>query len=142
MLGTINDELGWTKSAPISQGAVGQYERVPHNNFAGLVVSGIRRMPEVKYIHARGGKLIFVDASDELRLGRLQARSRDDLTTMTDMRQREYAELHGETAEGKNGIWIDGMRDNADVVITNNGALQDLQHLIDVVLESFRSNNP
>jgi dephospho-CoA kinase len=109
---------------PIAHSALAKYETIKTDYPAGIVISGFRRMPEVAYMKENGAKIIFLDAPVEIRYKRVIARSRgDDIPSLETFKTRENVELNGLTSEGKEGIYILGVKSLADIVIENNGEL-------------------
>jgi dephospho-CoA kinase len=121
VLGKIGDHLAHTHGpGPITRGALKQYEQVADQFPGGLAISGIRRVEEAKAAKAHDGFILFTDAPETVRFKHVQARGRgDDGTSLEDFIAREQQELHGTTADGKDGIYILGVKALADAVIVN-----------------------
>jgi dephospho-CoA kinase len=140
ILGKVGDELKKKYgAAPVSRKALEQYQTV-HNEFpGGLVISGLRRVHEIDFVHENHGLVVFIDSPDERRFEWLKARNRDDEVSIETFKEREAAELKGTTAEGKDGVWIEGVRAKADVIIDNSGSLEDLYKKINKFLVAQRA---
>jgi dephospho-CoA kinase len=97
-----------------------------------LVIDGIRNKEEIDYFRKILGNeflIIAIDASDELRRKRALFRGRiDDSTEIKDLEQRDKREIKWGL---KNVIAL------ADIVLINNGSLQELQHQVTKVLQSM-----
>lgn len=143
VLGEVGDELEKNYGpGPITRRALAQYEQVVEQFPGGLVLSGIRRMPEVERLKQNGALIIFIDASAELRYQRVIGRSRgDDAPSLESFQQRERAELYGETPEGKNGLYILGVKKEADVIIRNNQGLAKLHQALDRLIVAAQKDS-
>lgn len=81
-----------------------------------VVVDGIRSDAEVERFEAAFGDdftLVCIDAPFEVRVERIEARSRDDVAAES-LRERDEREL---------GFGMDGAMERADVVVSNTGTL-------------------
>jgi len=138
LLGNIGDGLRKQYgSAPISRKLCEQYQSHQNDFPGGLAICGLSRVHEVENVHNSGGIVIFVDAPDNLRYDWLVRRSRDDHISLQKFKEREAAEVNGTTPEGREGLWINGVRDRADIVIVNDGSLDGFHQKIDEVMQSL-----
>jgi dephospho-CoA kinase len=91
-------------------------------NRAGLVLSGIRSMGEVKTILNAGGLMIYTDADPELRYERMVMRQRDAESKLSkeDFLKREQAEWHvGDTEADFNKRDIRAYCEKEGTIVTN-----------------------
>jgi dCMP deaminase len=98
------------------------------------VVDSIRHPAEVKVLRDadRNFKLLWVDASAEMRLARIRHRAREgDPLDLGDLARLEGMELRNEDPAGQQ---LSAVQALADVVITNEGSLADLHQAVNRVL--------
>ncbi|MFO8133630.1 MAG: AAA family ATPase [Thermoplasmatota archaeon] len=89
-----------------------------------VVIDGIRNIEEVEFFRQRldSFMLVAVHASPETRYQRLRARGRsDDAASLDELKQRDEREL---------GWGIGGVVAMADVVVVNEGSLEELQEKV------------
>lgn len=129
VLGMIGDQLAHAHGpGPITRGAIKQYEKVADQFPGGLAISGIRSVEEAEAAKAHDGFILFTDAPEAVRFKHVRARGRgDDDSSLDEFVAREQQELHGTTPEGKDGIYILGVKALADAVIVNEtGTFEEL----------------
>jgi len=99
------------------------------------VISGLRSVGEADAVRAAGGLIVGVDANPEIRHQRIQDRLRDaeaERTYEEFLRQDEYENKGVEDTGPMRGIR--SIIDEADIVIANEGTLEDLkQQILDKV---------
>lgn len=101
--------------------AIAEYQK-SRDDYAGVVVSGIRATAPAEVIISNGGVLIYVDAPLEQRFDRLVARGRlGESKTLEDFRKFEEEEISGGLATGQN---LGGVQDLSNVQIYNDSTLQ------------------
>jgi dephospho-CoA kinase len=97
-----------------------------------LVIDGVRNKEEIDYFRKTLGNeflIIAIDASDELRRKRALSRGRtDDSTKIKDLEERDRREIKWGL---KNVIAF------ADIILTNNGSLEEFQQQVATVLQSI-----
>jgi dephospho-CoA kinase len=95
------------------------------DDYAGLVVSGLRSLGEAKAIKAAGGTLVFTDAPLEIRYQRMVSRQRDDETRLTldEFKAQEATEL-ATASNDDESFNILGIRGMADIQLINDTGLQ------------------
>lgn len=97
----------------------------------GGIISGLRSMGEAEAIKKAGGIIIGVDADPKLRYERMYQRGRDaeaEKTYEQFLSQDEF-ENRGLSDTGP-GRGIRAIIDNADVLIRNEGTLEELEQLL------------
>jgi dephospho-CoA kinase len=95
-------------------------------NYAGVAISGIRSLGELKAIKALGGTMVFVDAPFDIRYKRMVDRQRDaeSQITIEEFKAREESELSSGVAD-------------ADFNIARISELADLRLINQTTLEEF-----
>jgi dephospho-CoA kinase len=97
-----------------------------------LVIDGVRNMEEIEFFKKELGMnflVIAIDAPDELRRKRAIARGRtDDSKNLKDLEERDRREIRW----GLQKVIAD-----ADIVIPNNGSLDDLKKQVLTVLQQL-----
>jgi len=97
-----------------------------------LVIDGVRNMDEIEYFKKELGRdflVIAIDAPDELRRKRAISRGRtDDSQNLKDLEERDKREIH----------WgLQKVIANADIVIPNNGSLEDFKKQVLIVFKKL-----
>lgn len=112
--------------------ALEQYEAHKSEFPAGVLVSGFRAPAEAQVVKERGGIVLFIDSSFEIRYARMQARARDEESTVTrkDFEDRECNENGGVNP----AFNISAIKDIADYVILNDNDLGKFTSQIDQIL--------
>ena len=96
-----------------------------------LIVDGIRYENEVEMLKEKGGQLIFVTASPEVRYKRAVARGEKGEAMIT------YEQfLESEKAETEKHIEM--IKDSADYIIDNSGTLDELYKKVDGIIEALK----
>lgn len=113
------DPAGWVKLAMLE----GQAQQLEFG-----VISGLRSMGEADAIRQAGGLIIGVDASPQIRYERIHLRGRDTEAqkTFEEFLQQDERENRGLSDTGA-GRGIRYIIDSADILISNNGSLEDLK---------------
>lgn len=86
----------------------------------GICITSIRTPGEVDAIHAEGGIVVWIDADERIRYERISASRRDrpeDQITFEQFIEQQQAEMTP-TKQG-NGLNMQGVKDKADVSLTN-----------------------
>jgi dephospho-CoA kinase len=94
-----------------------------------IVIGGVRRQTDIEHLkNIPGFKLAYIDADEKIRYERLIKRSEnpDDQTKTFEQFQKE--------AQAETENQIRDLKDIADVVIDNNGSLEDLYKQLDKLL--------
>lgn len=97
-----------------------------------LVIDGVRNMEEIEYFKKELGMeflVIAIDAPDELRRKRAISRGRtDDSKNLKDLEERDKREIR----------WgLQKVIANADIVIPNNGSLEDFKKQVLTVFKKL-----
>lgn len=106
----------------------------------GVVISGLRSMGEAEAIREAGGIIVGVDADPHIRYQRMTSRQRDAEATWTleEFLKQDEFENKGLSQSGP-GRGIRAIIDSADVVIANDGTLDqlklELQHTVAPLLQ-------
>jgi hypothetical protein len=111
-----------------------QAKQAERDDYRGLVVSGLRSLGEAKAIVAAGGKIVFVDASIELRYQRMVGRKRDSEVhlSLEEFIAQEAKELEVGSAPSDADFNLLGIKSMSDAVIMNDSTL-------DIFLANCRS---
>lgn len=128
--------------------AIEQWESDKDNFLGGLVVSGLRLLGESEEIQKQNGRLVFVDAPEEVRYKRLKDRARmgDAVhfvpTTFDEFVASEQSELHG--LGGPERPNLRAVERISDIIIQNNGTQTQYLYELDETLGllTTASNNP
>jgi len=97
--------------------------------YDGVVISGIRSIGEVETLHAKGGKLLFVDAPVETRYQRMASRQRDAETQLTLEEFKAGEEKERNVDPANKAIQnLGAMRDMADALLINDSDLETFLH--------------
>lgn len=97
----------------------------------GGIISGLRSMGEAQAIKKAGGIIIGVDADPKLRYERMYTRGRDAETKKTYEQFLAQDEFENKGLSDKGpGRGIRSIIDNADIVIRNEGTLEELEQQI------------
>ena len=108
-----------------------------HNSiraYAGVAVTGLRSLGEVKAIKAMGGKVVFIDAPLDVRYNRMVERQRDAEAqiSLEEFREREESELSSGLSDADfNLAQIEKI---ADITIINGGTPEDFYTAVDKAL--------
>jgi dephospho-CoA kinase len=118
--------------APLTHRALEQYADVAEQYPGGLVMTGLRRLHEVQYFEDQGGVIWYVDAPLDNRFEWATTRKRgDDPALYASFAERDSKELNGETPDGKDGIYILGVKAMAHSIIVNDSTEQALYDTAD-----------
>jgi dephospho-CoA kinase len=92
------------------------------------IITGLRSMGEAEAIRAAGGIIVVVDADPRVRYERIFSRGRDAETqkTLEQFLAHDQRENRGISHQGP-GRGITSIIESADVVIANNGTLDELR---------------
>jgi dephospho-CoA kinase len=96
-------------------------------NYPGIVISPMRNSGEAKHLKEIGGKLVWVDAQPRLRFERVTDRGRDAESHLSyeEFVAAEEAEMRN--AGDENGLDMAEVKAMADIVIENNGSVEELK---------------
>ncbi len=95
--------------------------------YDGLAIGSVRRPAEAEAIHAEGGKVIWIDASQQMRYARVQAGSRgrkDDIVPFEEWKAAEDIEMTPIGGD-PHALNMAGVRDIADIHVDNSFATAD-----------------
>ncbi len=102
----------------ITDHAVALFE-ASRDTHTGLVIDGIRRLPEIERVKERGGMVLNISADPYGRFARLSTRSRSDAPkTIEDMLARDAAQMDGDVTD-INSLNMRAIMGLADDIITN-----------------------
>lgn len=98
-----------------------------------FVVDSIRNPAEIAFLRSLGGfRLLGVDAPIEIRFERARRRGRNEsASTLEEFRAKEAEELRG----GSAGQRLEACLSRADVLIVNDGTLEELARKVKEALE-------
>lgn len=126
----LADELARTYEGGVLEVA---HNRAKEAGVENYILESIHRKSEADYVRSIGGKILGVDASLQIRYERTLARkegAKDDVT-FEEFVEHTKREEEGVLGTGPN---IRAVLANADVVVVNNGTLEELHALIDEAL--------
>jgi dephospho-CoA kinase len=125
ILSEVGDELkARYGSSPITEASLSRYEQEREIYPMGLVISGFRRVGELRAFKARGAVALWIAASDETRFHNLS--HRPDQLSWEEFKIRSEQEYHGDTSGGKGGVNLKAVEEMADLKVVNEGTLQEL----------------
>lgn len=112
------------------------FERAEKDGATDFVLEAIHRISEADFVRSRGGKILGVDADMKVRYERTLARgdgAKDQVT------YEQFVEHSAREEEGKRNLTsnIRAVLDGADMVIMNDGTLEELQAKVDEALLSL-----
>ncbi len=114
------------QASTVNMGIVQARER----GFGRQLITGLRSVGEADAIRAQGGIIIGVDATPEIRHQRIKERSRD---AESERNFEEFLRQDEHENEGVDGEGMKGIRyviEDADIIIQNDGTLDDLREQI------------
>jgi dephospho-CoA kinase len=95
-----------------------------------VIVDGIRRESDIEYLKKmKGFKLIYVEADMKIRYERIIKRGEN-----ADDNRKTFEEFKKDH-QGEAELQIKGLKGIADIVLDNNGTLEDLYQQIDDILK-------
>jgi dephospho-CoA kinase len=121
-------EKEWGKGA-LAKKAVEEYGQKQK-----LVISSIRKPAEVDYLkRLEGFRLVFVDAPIEMRFMRVVKRGREgeDKLSFEEFKRQEEIEMSGKSSQR-----LDYCKEKADIILTNDGTLEELIEKVDAIIEN------
>ncbi len=126
----LKEELGPTF---ITDSAVSQFE-ADKDRYTGLVLDGIRRLPEIKRVKERGGAVLHINVSDSgERFKRLVERGRHDAPESIDgMLARDTAQMDGDPND-RNSMSMRAIMELADGTIINHYNNQFYEDAVDIL---------
>ena len=122
-------------ASTVNMGIVQARER----DFGKQLITGLRSVGEAAAIREQGGIIIGVDAAPEIRHERIKARARDAES------ERNYEEFLHQDEHENEGVGEGDMRgikyviEDADIIIENNGTLDELREQITAKLAQHLS---
>jgi dephospho-CoA kinase len=127
ILSQVGDELKKEFGpSPITESTLAKYEQSREEFPAGLVISGLRRVGELKAFKAHGAVSIWIDADEEQRFGHINNRSRGDEQAREDFAAKSKEEYYGATQGGEDGVNLQAIELLADCQVANKGKLSEL----------------
>lgn len=108
-------------------------EDVNKDNHKVIVVDGVRRPADIKYLRELPGfKLVYIDTTIENRFERIKKRGEnpDDATKTLDEFKRDE--------KGEADSLIKNLKDEADVVIDNNRTFEELYKQVDDIISKMK----
>ena len=111
----LKEELGPTF---ITDTAMAKF-KAERESYSGLVLDGVRRLPEIVRVKELGGKVLHVNADSQERFKRLASRARDDAPqTVEGMLARDAVQLQSNPND-KNGLNMKAIEELADGTVLN-----------------------
>ncbi|MDD3607486.1 MAG: AAA family ATPase [Candidatus Moranbacteria bacterium] len=105
-------------------------EDIKRDNSEVVIVDGIRRESDIEYLKKMEGfKLVYVEADMRIRYERITKRGEN-----ADDNRKTFKEFKNDH-QGEAELQIKGLKRIADVVLDNNGTLEDLYRQIDDILK-------
>lgn len=110
------------------------YEKAIQDGCTRAVIESVRNIGEAEFLKANGAFLIAVDADQQLRYERVQARrSATDQVDFNTFVEHEEREMH---PVGPHDMDIRGVMGLSDTTIMNDSTLEKLHKKIDIALEN------
>ncbi len=96
-----------------------------------IVIDGVRRLDDIKYLKKSPGfKLIYIEATIQKRYDRIIQRSEN-----ADDQNKTFAEFEKEH-QGEPELQIKDLKNYADIVVDNNGGMEELYRQVDEVIRN------
>lgn len=113
-------------------------ELAEKSGHTGVVASPMRNVGEAQHLKDRGGTLVWIDANQHLRYGRIQnanrGRAGEDNKTFEEFQAEELAEMHPSNPDDPAVLNMAGVKALADVAILNESDLSALQKTLEPAL--------
>jgi hypothetical protein len=119
--------------SPITDSSITKYEQNQDKYPGGLVISGLRRPPELKAFKARGAKALWVHADGMQRFKNTQNRGRGDEQSLEDFQAHDKVEYEGAAAGDENTIRLRAIEELADHRVTNDNTEKFISDAIDTL---------
>jgi|GEM_PF-672434 len=120
VLSKIGDEFKKEFGAsPITESSIARYQQ-DQEKYNGLVISGLRRPPEVKAFKGRGAVALWVHADEAQRFNNTHSRNRGDQETLEEFRANDQLEYEGPAEADSNSIGLKAIEELADHKVTND----------------------
>ena len=127
VLSKVGDEMKREfGSSPITEMTIAAYGLQKAKYPEGLVISGLRRVGELKSYKNHGAVLLWINADDERRFANQNHRSRTDQQDLKSFLERSNLEYYGSTDGGEDGVNLQAVEAMADCRVENNSTLEDL----------------
>lgn len=118
----LKEEFG---DCPIVKSVLERY-KVQSSDFpSGLVISGIRRIGELRAFKDAGAVSLWIEVEEEVRVENHFRRGRSS-ESKEEFLERSQMEYLGQTSGGIDGVNVQAIEQLADCVVVNNGSLEDL----------------
>lgn len=125
--------------SPITESTLKRYKSLQQEFPAGIVISGLRRVGELKAYKSHGAVSIWIDADEERRFGHINSRSRGDEQAREDFAAKSREEYYGTTQGGEDGVNLRAIELLTDCRVANNGTLDELyENAINVITQLAR----
>jgi hypothetical protein len=135
MLSKVGDDMKQEFGpSPIVQSSLVEYAQRQADFRNGLVISGLRRIGELRAFKDRGAVVLWIDAEDTRRYANQAQRARGDQQDFDDFLQRSRKEYFGSTEGGEDGVNLQAIEALADYRVCNDGSLEDLFRSADATL--------
>jgi dephospho-CoA kinase len=137
VLSKIGDEMKKKFGpGPITKATLNEYEQKQADFPAGLVISGFRRVEEVKAFKSLGAVVIWIDVDDNKRFSYQSQRDRGDQQAFSDFVESGKREYFGSTNGGQDGVNLQAVEALADYRVKNDGSLEELFKNADSMLSN------
>lgn len=97
-----------------------------------IVIDGIRRLSDMYSKILPNFKLVYIDASPEVRFERINKRGEN-----IDDKQKTWEQFKKDN-ELESEVQIRGLKDHADFVIDNNGGIEELHGQMDKIIKNLK----
>lgn len=112
------------------------YEKAQQDGVENIVIESVRATAEAEYLRSQGGALLAVDASPEVRYGRVQSRrSVSDQVSYKQFLEQEALEKND---PDPNGMQKATVMEMADYTIMNEGSVEALEAKVEEFLRQFK----
>lgn len=141
VLSQIGDEMKREFGpTPISEFALAEYKQKQADFPKGLVITGFRRIGELKAFKDHGAVSLWIDAADDRRFANQSNRGRSDQQSLEEFMERGKKEYFGSTDGGVDGVNLQAIEALADCRVSNDGTLEDLFTNADTALADLVSS--
>lgn len=117
--------------SPITEGSVAKYKQ-KQDQYSGLVISGLRRPPEIKAFKNRGALVLWIHASESQRFDNVHDRDQNS-ETLEEFLANDRLEYEGPAEAEENSINLKAIEDLADYKVINDNTSRFLSDSLSLI---------
>lgn len=118
--------------SPITESSIAKYKLAPEK-YSGLVISGLRRPPEVDAFKTYGAVALWIHAGEEQRYNNISIRNRGDEGAFEEFQAHDELEYEGPVQADANSIGLRDIEELADHKVSNDNTDSFVIEAIDVL---------